>query len=106
MAGIASKVKSEKVRKMKKALLPITILLFIFISVAEPNNSPRPELQSLRTEITKLKLSIKSLRKTIEKLKKDLEKEEEENNRLLNLCKKVGINICLLYTSPSPRDRS
>ena len=53
----------------------------------------------------KLKTESKSLRNSIMELRNKIERLEQDNQRLI-INSSAKKNNCLLYTSPSPRDRT
>ena len=84
-----------------KKLIIFTIISTLIVSIvfAEPNH-PDAQIAQLEQTIEQQDKTIKWAKKMIAKLTKQLTKQEKENNRLLILCRKAGIDTAL----PKPQN--
>ncbi len=62
-------------------------------TIIKSENSPPQEIKRLKAEVKQLHTTIESLQKKILQLKEDLANESKEKVRLLELCKKAGIDV-------------
>lgn len=78
-----------------------TILVcMVFVGLCTPTiikseNSPPPEIELLKAENKRLQTSLKYYQKRLLQVKEDLANESKEKLRLLELCKKAGIDVSI-----------
>jgi cell division protein FtsL len=82
------------VMKVKKRILVCIVFIGLCIStIIKSENPPSQEIERLKAEIKQLQTTIESLQKKISQLKDALADESDEKMRLLQICRKAGINV-------------
>ena len=59
----------------------------------------------LRSEIQRLRLREAKAKKKYDQAREEASEKEDEVGRLMEKLQDVMVSLCLLYTSPSPRDQ-